>query len=87
MPDLLNPASRLSHDDFRRAHNHFRGAHFNHRRANDDCVMMFISRMPAPIASGKNAAGGGKKGCNAGQIQDFFHAVTLRDRGDSPYKV
>jgi hypothetical protein len=43
--------------------------------------------MPAPIASGENATGGGKKGGNAGQIQDFFHAVTLRDRGDSPYKV
>ena len=61
MPDLINPAHGLPNNDFRRAHDQC-------RRADDDCVMMFISRIfvPAPVAVRDNAAGGGKEGDNAG---------------------
>ena len=68
MPDLMNPAPGLPHDDFRRAHDECRGAHHNYRRSDDDCVMMFVSRVfvPAPIAFRENATGGGEEGNNAG---------------------
>jgi hypothetical protein len=56
-----SPHAGLPHDDFRRADDQY-------RRADDDSVMMFISRVfvPAPIAIRYNAAGGGKQGNNAG---------------------
>jgi hypothetical protein len=64
MPDFMNPAPGLPHDDFRRAHDHFRGAHFNHRRADDDCVMTFISRVFAPPTIRNKASGSGKEAGN-----------------------
>jgi len=66
MPDLMNPAPGLSHDDFRRAHDHYRGAHHDYRRPLDDWVMMFISRVPATTAVGDKASGGGEEGDHAG---------------------
>ena len=73
MPDLMNPAPGLPHDDFRRTHDDFRGMHHNYRRYHSGFVMMFVSRVPAPIASREDTASGGEKGDDAGQIQDFFH--------------
>jgi hypothetical protein len=67
MPDLMNPAPGLPHDDFRRTHDNYRGAHYHWRRPDDDCVMMFISRVPAMSTVGNNASGGGEEGENAGK--------------------
>jgi len=65
MPDFMDPAPGLPHNDFRWTHDNFRGAH-NHvwTRDNDCVVMMFESRVPASPAIGDQASGGGEKGGN-----------------------
>ena len=54
----------LPHDDFRRTHDNFWRAHNHYRRPDDDCVMMFIPRVPAPPAIRNKASGGGKEAGN-----------------------
>ena len=66
MPDLMNPAPQLSHYDFRRAHHHFRGTNDHYRRSDDNCVMMFVSCVPAPSAFRENTSTGEEKNADAG---------------------
>lgn len=67
MPDLMNPAPGLPHDDFRRTRDEYRRAYLHYRRSHDHLVMMFVSRVsvPAPFAFRDNAAGGGEEGNHA----------------------
>jgi hypothetical protein len=66
MTDLTKPVPRLPHDDFWRSHDNFRRVDNHHRRSHDHVVMMVVSRVFAPAATRKNAAGGGEEGYNAG---------------------